>query len=203
MGKYVVKDTFFLKAKVQGFRSRAAYKLMEIQKRYGIIKRGDKVLDLGCSPGGFLRVASDVAGNEGIIIGVDILDVEPLGRPNVFTIKEDILKLDIIRIMDRFGIRSFDVILSDVSPSITGIREVDEERRRILYEAIILIVDKALKQEGNFVMKSFFTETFPPVLKSLKWRFSRVIPFRPEATRSSSNEIYLVCLNKKVQIEPH
>lgn len=197
MGRYVVRDTFFFKAKAQGYRSRAAYKLIEIQKRYGVMKKGDKVLDLGCSPGGFLKVASDVVGDGGFVLGVDLVETEPLGRQNVVTVKEDVLKLDIDGLKSSLGIESFDVILSDLSPPITGIREVDEERRRILYEAIISIVDKALKMDGNFVMKSFFTETFPPILKSLKWRFDKVITFRPQATRSSSNEVYLICLGKK------
>lgn len=197
MGRFLVKDTFFLKAKKDGFRARSAYKLIEIQKKFHVIKKGDKVLDLGCSPGSFIQVIREIVGEEGLVVGIDILDTQPFFSKNIIVLKGDILKIDISAVLSEYGIDAFDVITSDISPNISGIREVDEKNRRDVYDAIKRVVSAALREGGNLVMKSFFTESFSPLRRELDRTFSEVFVHRPEATRRASSEVYLVCLRKR------
>lgn len=196
MGKFVLRDTYFQKAKKEGFRARSAYKLLEIQKKFNILKKGDRVLDLGTAPGGFVQVISKVVGNEGFVIGIDVLETKPFPEKNIVVKKADIVNVDLPAIMQNYGVSFFDVITCDISPNISGIRDVDERRRREVYEAVKGIVRLCLRQGGNLVMKCFSTQSFTIVKADLSTMFKSVKPFKPQASRKTSSELYLVCLRK-------
>lgn len=196
MGKFVLRDTYFQKAKKEGFRARSAYKLLEIQKKFNILKKGDRVLDLGTAPGGFAQVISKVVGSSGFIIGIDLLDTKPFSETNIVLLKADVLNVNMQEIMKEYGISFFDVITCDISPNISGIRDVDEGRRIRVYEAIKNIIKLCLKTGGNAVIKSFFTESFGSVKKDLALMFESVVSFKPDASRRSSPEVYLICLKR-------
>jgi 23S rRNA (uridine2552-2'-O)-methyltransferase len=197
MNKFPIRDAFFLKAKNEGYRARSAYKLLEIQKKFRVIKRGDRVLDLGCSPGSFIQVIREIIGEKGFVLGIDLLDTERFYAKNVLTIKADVKDVTMDMIKKICGIECFNVITSDISPNICGINEVDEANRKEVYEAIKKIVRTGLKKGGNFVMKSFFTESFVSVKKDLEIMFEEVFIFKPQASRKRSSEVYIVCLKKR------
>jgi len=197
MNKFPLRDAFFLKAKNEGYRARSAYKLLEIQKKFRVIKRGDRVLDLGCSPGSFIQVIREIIGEKGFVLGIDLLDTERFYAKNVLTIKADVKDVTMDMIKKICGIECFNVITSDISPNICGINEVDEANRKEVYEAIKKIVRTGLKKGGNFVIKSFFTESFVSVKKDLEIMFEEVFIFKPQASRKRSSEVYIVCLKKR------
>ena len=197
MGKFVLKDTFFQKAKQEGYRARSAYKLKEIQNRFHILKKGDKVLDLGCSPGSFLQVIADIVGQEGKITGIDILPLTPLPYKNVITVMCDVRETDIKELMHIHSLQRFDVVTCDISPNLSGISEVDNKNIGELYQAVQKVVSEGLREGGHFVIKSFFYDTFKGISIELKKIFMRVSVFKPMASRSASSEIYLICMNKK------
>jgi 23S rRNA (uridine2552-2'-O)-methyltransferase len=197
MSKFVVKDPFFNKAKKEGFRARSAYKLQEIQKRFRIVAKGSKVLDLGCAPGSFLQVLSGLVGPEGRVLGIDLKPAAPLDRPNVVSVAADIRTADVDDLMKTYGFERIDVITCDIAPNLSGIREVDDGNRADLYEAIRAIVLKVLRPGGTFVFKSFFSQDLQPTVRDLKGIFTAVSLFKPEASRSASSEVYIVCTGKK------
>jgi 23S rRNA (uridine2552-2'-O)-methyltransferase len=197
MSRFVVRDPFFTKAKKDGYRARSAYKLQEIQKRFKVVTRGNKVLDLGCAPGSFLQVLSELVGQDGLVLGIDLLPVAPLERPNVTAMVADIRAVDIGAFLQAHGIETVDVVTCDIAPNLSGIREVDDRNRADLFEAIRSIVLKALKPRGNFVFKSFFSEDLQGTTRDLNQLFTKVSLSKPAASRSVSSEIYLVCTGKK------
>lgn len=181
------KDHFYKKAKSEGYRSRAAYKLIEIQKKYKIFKRGDYVLDLGCAPGGWIQVALKFIGKTGKIKGIDLLDVKPFNNSNVEIIKGDINEHD-------FGEEKFDVIISDMAPNTSGIKHADYYRSYELCEKAFNIAKKNLKKGGNLVLKIFQGKEFNDLRGQLKRNFEKISVFKPKSSRSSSVETYLICL---------
>jgi 23S rRNA (uridine2552-2'-O)-methyltransferase len=197
MSRFIPKDTFYKKAKQDGFRARSAYKLKEIQDKYHIIKKGNKVLDLGCAPGSFLQVISGIVGQEGLAAGIDILPVPPLSCKNILTMVNDIRNINISDMLDTLSIKRFDVITCDIAPNLSGIREADDKNIEELYEAAKRIVAEGLKPGGHYILKSFFSEAFSAKQKDLKKLFNNVVVFKPSSSRSISSEIYLVCTENK------
>ena len=197
MGRFVVKDTFYKKAKQEGFRARSAYKLQEIQQKYRAIKQGDKVLDLGCAPGSWLQVLSGLVGEKGFVKGIDLLPVLPLPQKNVAATKADIRTLHVEELLAGLSIPSFDVITCDIAPNLSGIREVDNANIAELFTAVRAVVKEALKKGGIFIFKSFFSEDLKPTIKDLETLFARVSIYKPPASRGVSAEVYLVCQGKK------
>jgi 23S rRNA (uridine2552-2'-O)-methyltransferase len=196
MGKFILKDTFYNKAKQDGYRARSAYKLKEIQDKYRIIKKGDKVLDLGCAPGSFLQVISRIVGPAGSVTGIDILPVPPLPHKNIVTMTDDIRNIKMSGISDTLSITRFDVVTCDIAPNLSGIREADDKNIEELYEASKRIAAEGLKPGGHYVLKSFFSESFSAKQKDLKNLFARVIVFKPVSSRNISSEVYFVCKEK-------
>jgi len=196
MNRYDLKDTFFKKAKKEGYRARSIYKLKEIQEKFGIIKRGNRVLDLGCSPGSFLQYISEIIGEKGLVIGIDVLPTQSLNKKNIITIQADIKDINIQTILASYSIDSFDVITCDIAPNLTGIRETDDKNIEELFFAVKTIVENALKKNGNFIVKSFFSESFKPIQQDLKTLFKKVTIYKPQASRLGSSEVYLICLGK-------
>ncbi len=197
MGRFVVKDTFYKKAKQEGFRARSAYKLQEIQQKYRIVKQGDKVLDLGCAPGSWLQVLSGLVGEKGFVLGIDLLPVSPLRRSNVLARAADIRTTKVEELLAELSIPAFDVITCDVAPNLSGIRDVDSANIAELYAAVRAVVGQALKKGGSFIFKSFFSKDFRPTVKDLETLFGRVSVYKPPASRGVSSEVYLVCQARK------
>jgi 23S rRNA (uridine2552-2'-O)-methyltransferase len=197
MGKFVPKDTFFKKAKQDGYRARSAYKLKETLDKFHIIKKGDKVLDIGCAPGSFMQVISGIVGQEGLVIGIDILPLKPLHDHNTITVTCDIRDISIKDLLDKHALKHFDVITCDIAPNLTGIREVDNKNVEELYHAVHSILLDGLKRSGDAFLKSFFSDAFNDISLNLKSLFKKVTVFKPAASRSASSEIYLVCIDKR------
>ncbi|MCX5813016.1 MAG: RlmE family RNA methyltransferase [Proteobacteria bacterium] len=197
MGKFVPKDTFFKKAKKDGYRARSAYKLKEALDKFHFIRKGDKVLDIGCAPGSFMQVISGIVGQEGMVIGIDILPLKPFQAHNTITVTCDIRDINIKELLGKHAMKHFDVITCDIAPNLTGIREVDNKNIEELYYAVYDIILEGLKRGGDAFLKSFFSDTFSDINLNLKKLFKKVTVFKPVASRTASSEIYLVCVDKK------
>jgi 23S rRNA (uridine2552-2'-O)-methyltransferase len=197
MGRFVPKVTFFKKAKQDGYRARSAYKLKEALDKFHIIKKGDKVLDIGCAPGSFMQVISGIVGQEGLVIGIDILPLKPFNAHNAITVTCDIRDINVKDLLDKHALKHFDVITCDIAPNLTGIREVDNKNVEELYHAVYDIMFHGLKRGGDAFMKSFFSDAFNDISLNLKSLFKKITVFKPAASRSASSEIYLVCIDKK------
>ncbi len=189
------RDHYYKLAKQEGYRSRAVYKLLEIQKRYQILKPGFKVVDLGCAPGGWLQVASSLVGPKGKVLGVDVKPVEPLEASNVSLITLDVRNPELPKtVLEKMGGR-VDVVLSDASPNISGVWEVDHARQMELAEAAFQTALKTLKLGGSLLVKVFEGEFLQAFIRKLKRRFETVKIIKPKASRARSAEIYLLALN--------
>lgn len=197
MARFVLKDPFYKKAKEEGFRARSVYKLKDIDAKYHVIKKGDIVIDLGCSPGSFLQVLSDMVGESGSVIGIDILPTPALPRKNVKIIQADIREVDIVKLLGEFGLARADAITCDIAPNLSGIREVDDARIEELFLSVLNVVTDALKPGGNFIIKSFSTTVQKSITAQLQKKFTRVSQYKPPASRAVSSEIFFVCLGKK------
>jgi 23S rRNA (uridine2552-2'-O)-methyltransferase len=197
MARFVLKDPFYKKAKDEGYRARSVYKLKDIDAKYRLLRKGDIVLDLGCSPGSFLQVLSDMVGDKGTVIGIDILPTPALPRKNVKAIQADIREVDIVKLLDEHGITQTDVVTCDIAPNLSGIRDVDDARIEELFHCVLDIVAKALRPGGNFIIKSFSTTVQKNITEALKQIFSKVSQYKPPASRSVSSEIFFVCVGKK------
>lgn len=196
MSKFILKDSFYKKAKQEGYRARSVYKLKEISDKFGLIKRGDTVLDLGCAPGSFLQILSGMVGAKGTVIGIDILPIPALPATNVTTYQADIREADIKDLLSGHSAGAFDAVTCDIAPNLSGIREVDDARIEELYSCVIKIVEEGLKSGGNFIVKSFFTSVQRGITADLKKRFRRVSLYKPAASRSISSELYFICTGK-------
>jgi 23S rRNA (uridine2552-2'-O)-methyltransferase len=192
MGIYNRKDFYYKKAKEEGYRSRAAYKLIEINNRYHIIKKGDYVVDLGCAPGGFMQVASRLVGEEGRVVGIDLVSVVPVGS-NAIILEGDFREKgkveELLRLSDN---RKYDVLLSDMAPHTSGIQFRDAYLSFKLAEAAIDSLPCLLRKGGNGLIKIFEGEEFKSFVVRVKELFERVFITRPDSTRKGSKEIYIV-----------
>jgi 23S rRNA (uridine2552-2'-O)-methyltransferase len=197
MPRFVVKDSFYNKAKKEGFRARSAYKLEEIQQRFKVIRKGDSILDLGAAPGSWLQVESTLVGQQGIVFGIDILPIDPLPATNVILKEADIRDVNVGELLASAGRPAFDVITSDIAPNLSGIKDVDNARVRDLYLAVLRVVEGGLRKGGNFLIKLFFSPQLGDMAADLKPLFSKVTTFKPKASRGVSSEVYLVCTGKR------
>jgi len=179
VGKFNPRDTFYRKAKEDGFRARSAYKLLDIQKKYRVIRRGDAVLDLGCAPGSWLQVLSDLVGEQGLVLGIDLLPTHALPRKNVQALVADIRTVSAPELLASCSRPHFDVITCDIAPNLSGIRDVDNARITDLYQAVRDIALKVLKPDGRFIIKSFFLEDFKQTRSELENLFTRVTIYKP------------------------
>ncbi len=200
------KDYYYNLAKKQNYRSRAIYKLLQLNKKFRLIKEKDIVIDLGCAPGGWLQVAREIVGEKGLIIGIDLQEVESLPDKNVFIIKGDMTKEETLKKVRDILFKKPDVVLSDASPNISGIWNVDQAKSITLSTTALLIATKILKKGGNFVSKVFQGELFDEYLKLVSDYFDKVFVEKPNACRTKSAEVYLVAKNfnqKEFSIDPN
>lgn len=194
---YQPKDYFFRKAKEEGLRARSAFKIDEIAKRFSIFKKGQTVVDLGAAPGGFLQIILNEVGPTGHVVGVDLAAIKPLGRPNVKTAVMDVLADDFAVQLEALHPGPVDVVVSDLAPKTTGVKDVDEARSLRL-AGIALDVGRARgRVGGHFIAKLFMGGDFEQFRSDIRALYTDVKIVRPEATRGASMEIYLVGLKKR------
>jgi 23S rRNA (uridine2552-2'-O)-methyltransferase len=190
---YQRKDSWHQRAKREGFRSRAAYKLAEIQQRYRLLRRGQRVVDLGCWPGGWLQVAARAVGRDGRVVGVDLAPLdEPLEAPNVAVLRADLTSPGIAgRILEALD-GPADVVLSDAAPKLSGVRASDRAREQELLEAIETLVPELLNAGGGLLLKILEGPEAQAVERRLRARFARARSVKPRASRKGSSERYLL-----------
>jgi len=194
---YQPKDAFYRRAKKEGYRSRAAYKLLEINQRYRLIRPGARVVDLGAAPGGWLQVAVHLVGPHGIVLGVDLQPIAPLGSKNIIVLQDDITKEGTRAKIKDLLAGPADCVLSDLAPALTGIRDTDVSRALELFDYARGLALGILAEGGNFLAKTFQAPETATVVAELKRHFSSVTRTRPDATRKASSEIYLVAQDFK------
>lgn len=192
------EDHYSRQAKREKYPARSVYKLREIQKRERLVKRGHRVLDLGCSPGSWLLYASELVGKEGRVVGIDIKPVRLNPTPNIEVLTADVFSID----GDFFGPDhpGFDVVLSDMAPSTTGIGRVDAARSHNLCEAALAVADAVLVPGGGFVCKIFQGEDFKSFTDAVRQRFVKQKNFKPQSCRKGSREIYVIGLGKRQEV---
>jgi 23S rRNA (uridine2552-2'-O)-methyltransferase len=183
-------DPAYLRAKRDNYAGRAVYKLEELDKRFHLIKPGMQILDLGCWPGSWLQYAAQKAGPEAKLIGIDLDAVEIALPDTVQTIVGDVTKLKPARLLERYG--RFDLVLSDMAPNTTGIKDYDIPTSEDLFSRALDIATAVLRIGGHFCAKVFQGGRFPELLRETELRFQECRAFRPDHTRKASREQYIV-----------
>ena len=190
---YKRKDHLYRKAKDEGYRSRAAYKLFELDRRYGIFFEGAKVLDLGSWPGGWLQVAAELVADLGLVVGIDLVQIDPLREQQVELICGDVADDDTMKRAIAFAAADgFDIVLSDMSPKLTGIREADSAAVVGCAELAFWAAGRALRQGGTFVIKLFKGNDVEQFYRTLRPCFEKLTRTELKASRGTSNEFYCV-----------
>ena len=191
-----VQDRFFKQAKEEGYAARSAYKLKEIQQRRQVMRKGDRVLDLGCAPGSWLQVAAECVGGKGLVIGVDLKPVEITLPANARAAVGDVFKLTAAELLGGVaGARAaFNVVLSDMAPNTEGGGggTVDHFRSVALCRRVLELCPAVIRPGGNLVMKVFEGEEYPALLRETQVLFQEVKGFKPEASRDASREMFVV-----------
>ena len=184
-------DIFVQRAQKEGYRSRAVYKLMEINDKDQILRRGMSVLDLGSAPGGWSQVAAKLVGEAGRVVASDILLMDAL--PDVVFVQGDFTEQETYdRIVALLNDKPLDVVLSDMAPNMSGMPEVDQPRSMYLVELATELAERALAPGGAFITKVFQGEGFEPWFRQIRDRFDRVTTRKPSASRPRSREVYIV-----------
>ena len=187
------KDAFHQRAKREGYRSRAAYKLDELQRDHRLLRRGDRVVDLGCWPGGWLQVAAEAVGPSGRVVGVDLAAIDPpIPFESVIAFQADLAEPGVAaRILDVLGGLA-DAVLSDAAPKLTGIRATDRAHEESLLEAIEALLPDLLRPGGTLVVKLLEGPEAQAIAKRLQKRFASARITTSQATRKGSSEKYLI-----------
>lgn len=188
-------DHYTRQAKKENFAARSVYKLQEIQKKYRILNRGARVLDLGCAPGSWLQFAARQVGPGGRVIGIDLTPVTVQLPETVTVLTGDVADLE--GHLAELGQTRFDAVLSDMAPATTGNRHVDEARSLGLCEMALYIAEKCLVPGGHFVCKIFQGGDTKAFTEAVRSRFERQTAMRPKSTRKASREVFVIGLQKR------
>ncbi len=190
-------DEYVKRAQEQGYRSRAVFKLLEIQEKARLLKAGMTVVDLGAAPGGWSQIASRIVGEKGTVIALDILPMEPL--PGVEFIQGDFREAAVLeQLLKILGERPLDLVISDMAPNSTGIKAVDQPRGMYLAELAVDFAKRYLGPDGGVLIKVFQGEGFDSLLKDLRDGFGQVQVRKPKASRARSPEMYLLARNYRL-----
>lgn len=191
-------DHYFKKAKTEGYRARSAYKLIEANQKFRLIKSGDFILDLGVAPGSWLQVAAPIVGKNGLVVGVDLEPVKQFKEfENIKTMVLDISGSQFEeKVLSLSRGKLFDVILSDAAPKTSGQKELDQDRSLEIARRAFEIAEKLLKTGGHVYIKVFEGPEVPLLLKEYKAKFKLLKIFKPAASKKGSKEIYLVGMEK-------
>ena len=191
------RDYYRRKAREEGFRSRAAYKLLEAVKKFRLIRSGDIVVELGAWPGGMSQAASRIVGSHGLVVAVDRREFKRFDESNIITLQLDILEDDVVNgILGVLGDKRVDALISDASPRFIGVRDVDVARQMELTLKSIEIAEKLVRRGGNVMLKAFECEEVREAENILKGEFKKVRRFIPKSTRKKSSELYLIGLRR-------
>ena len=191
------RDYYYKRAKEEKYRSRAAYKLFQTVKARHFMKSGDIVVDLGAAPGGWVQAARKIVGSKGFVLGVDLRPVEPFPQTNVRTIIGDINEEETLEQISNMLPRKADVVISDASPNISGIWEVDHARQIDLAEKALEIALKTLRPSGNFFVKVFQGDLLDDFIKKVERHFKIAKVIKPKASRAKSSEIFIIGIRLK------
>jgi 23S rRNA (uridine2552-2'-O)-methyltransferase len=194
------REHYYRKAKKEKFRSRASYKLLQAVKKHSFIKPGYVVVDLGAAPGGWTQAAGKLVGDSGFVLAVDLKLIKPVDAPNVRTIIGDVAEPQTIQNILEFLPRSADVVVSDVSPNVSGIWELDHARQIDLARNSLRIATSILRSGGNFFVKAFQGSTLNEFVDEVKQHFRFVKLVKPKASRVKSAELYVLGMNYKQKI---
>ncbi len=192
MKKYRRKDHYYRRAKDEGYLSRAAYKLIQVNEKARIIKRGDVLVDVGCSPGGWSQVALEAVGPKGKVIGIDILDDCTIRSENFHFLNRDVMDDGCAGYVLKLAGGKVDGVISDAAPNTTGVKFTDHARSVELVSGILGFAGKVLRREGNFLAKVFDGPDTGELLREMKKVFESASRRRPGATRKESFEVYLI-----------
>ncbi|MNX56052.1 Ribosomal RNA large subunit methyltransferase E [compost metagenome] len=186
-----VNDPYVKQAQKDGYRSRASYKLLEIQEKYKLIRPGMSVVDLGAAPGGWSQVTSRLIGGQGRLIASDILEMDSI--PDVTFIQGDFTQDEVLaQILEAVGNSQVDLVISDMAPNMSGTPEVDMPKAMFLCELALDLAARILKPGGNFVIKIFQGEGFDVYLKDARKKFDKIQMIKPDSSRGSSREQYML-----------
>jgi 23S rRNA (uridine2552-2'-O)-methyltransferase len=193
VASYDRRDHYHQRAKREGFRSRAAYKLLEIQQRERLLRAGQRVIDLGCWPGGWMQVAAREVGPRGRVVGVDLAEIDPpLAEENAVALHGDLADPALApRVLEALG-GPADVLLSDAAPKLTGVRPTDRAREEALLEAVEAALPALLRPGGALLLKILEGPEAQAVERRMRRRFERSRALRPRASRKGTTERYLL-----------
>ena len=188
------RDYYYKKAKAEQYRSRATYKLSLTATKYNFIRRGDVVVDIGAAPGGWIQAARKIAGKTGFVLGVDLNPIAPFPQEYIRTIVADITEPETLQQILSFLPRKADVVISDASPNISGVWEVDHARQIDLATQALHIALSILRSSGNFFVKVFEGDLLNDFIKTVSQHFETVKLIKPKASRTQSSEIYILAM---------
>jgi 23S rRNA (uridine2552-2'-O)-methyltransferase len=188
------KEYYYKKAKEENYRSRATYKLVQANEKYGFIQRNNIVVDLGAAPGGWIQAARKMTGKNGYVLGVDLKPIEPFTQEYIRTIIADFTEPGVVEQILSFLPRKADVVLCDAAPNITGVWEVDHARQIDLAEKALEIAQCLLRPNGSFFVKVFEGDLLNDYIQTVKTLFETVKMVKPQASRQKSSEMYLLAL---------
>ncbi len=191
------RDYYYQKAKAENYRSRATYKLSQTATKYQFIQRGDVVVDLGAAPGGWIQAARKIVGNRGFVLGVDLKTIASFPQEYVRTIVGDMTEPETLQQILGFLPRKADVVISDASPNISGIWEVDHARQIDLANQALQLALNILRPSGNFFVKVFEGNMLRSFIKTVEKHFENVKLIKPKASRAKSSEMFLLAMKLK------
>ena len=184
-------DEYVKLARSQGYRSRAVYKLQELDEKYRLLKPGSTIVDLGAAPGGWSQLAAKTLGLSGLIVALDVLPMEPIDH--VQFIQGDFTEESILAdLMDVLNGRAVDLVISDMAPNLSGMTDIDQPKSIYLVELALELAKNVLKPGGGFVAKCFEGSGIEDIRKDIRGSFRRINNVKPRASRGKSREIYLL-----------
>jgi 23S rRNA (uridine2552-2'-O)-methyltransferase len=191
------RDYYYKKAKAEKYRSRATYKLSQAATKYHFIQRSDVVVDLGAAPGGWIQAARKIVGNRGFVLGVDLKPITPFPQEYVRTIVGDMTEPETSQQILELLPRKADAVISDASPNISGIWEVDHARQIDLANQALQIALDVLRPSGNFFVKVFEGDMLNDFIKTVEEHFKTVKVVKPKASRAKSSELFILAMSLK------
>ena len=186
------QEPYYKMAKKESYHSRASYKLLQLNNKYNIIRSGDYIVDLGAAPGGWSQVALEKVGEEGLVVGVDLQRIKYMENANFRGLIGDFTRPEIIENISQITGGKADVVLSDASPQLSGIKDIDQIRSLELALGVLKVARAVLKPKGYLVIKAFQGEEFENLLKKIKEEYRTVKTTKPPSSRKKSVEMYVI-----------
>ncbi len=186
------QEPYYKMAKKESYYSRASYKLLQLNNKFKIIKNRDYVVDLGAAPGGWSQVALEKVGEEGLVVGVDLQRIKPIENSNFVGIMGDFTRGETIENIFKITGQKVDVVISDASPQLSGIKDIDQLRTLELALGVLKVARAVLKPHGSLIIKAFQGEEFDNLLRNIKKEFRTVKTTKPPSSRKKSVEMYVI-----------